>query len=189
MFSMNDGEMVLPPEVTMKSRARSIRRSAPSRHSPMSPVRSQPSSLLHGAGRLLVVPVAVEQIGAVHQHLAVVGELAPPSPPARCRRRPGAETGPRWPLMMPPAVSVWPYISHHVDAEHLPERHGLGRQRRAAADHQLELVEAELVEDRPEHAGPAGAIERVPPPAGPAVPAPPRMVAREAHREIGGRCA
>ena len=30
---MNDGEIVFPPEVTMKSRARSTRRSAPARHS------------------------------------------------------------------------------------------------------------------------------------------------------------
>jgi hypothetical protein len=40
---MNDGEIVLPPEVTMKSRARSMSRRAPSCHSPISPVRSQPS--------------------------------------------------------------------------------------------------------------------------------------------------
>ena len=25
---------------------------------------------------------------------------------------PGRGNGPRWPAMMPPAVSVWPYISH-----------------------------------------------------------------------------
>ena len=76
---MNDGEIVLPPEVTMKSRARSTRRSAPSRHSPTSPVRSQPSSPLIARVASGVVPVALEQVGTLHQDLAVVGELDLPA--------------------------------------------------------------------------------------------------------------
>jgi hypothetical protein len=43
---MKDGEMVLPPAVTMKSRARSISRSAPFAQTPTSTVRSQPSAPL-----------------------------------------------------------------------------------------------------------------------------------------------
>jgi hypothetical protein len=42
MLSMCEGEMVLPPEVTIKSRARSTSLRQPSRRWPMSPVRIQP---------------------------------------------------------------------------------------------------------------------------------------------------
>ena len=87
---------------------------------------------------------------------------------------------------MPPAVSVWPYISTTLTPEHLPQRHGLGRQWRAGADHELQPVEAELVEDRHEHACTAGAVERLARKACLAVPAPSRVAARKPQGEIGG---
>ena len=59
--------------------------------------------------------------------------------------------------MMPPAVSVCPYISHDVDAQHVPKRRRFRRQRRTAADQELELIEADLVEDRAEHELPPNA--------------------------------
>ena len=102
--------MVLPPAVTRKSRARSTRRSVPSRHSPTSPVCSQPSAPFTLAGRFLVVPIALEQVGAAHQHLAILASRTS-KPSTGVPTLPGRGNGPRWPAMMPPAVSVWPYIS------------------------------------------------------------------------------
>ena len=66
-----------------------------------------------------------------------------------------------------------------------------GRQRRAGADHELQPIEAELVEDRHEHAGAAGAIERLLRQARSAVPAPPgiararNFMASSARRALG----
>jgi hypothetical protein len=74
-----------------------------------------------------------------------------------------------------------------IDAEHLPERHRLRRQWRAGADHQLELVKSQLVEKRQEDAGAAGAIERAFGEAPRAVPAPPRVCARELHGDFRAR--
>src|SRR5207244_563022 len=54
-----------------------------------------------------------------------------------------------------------PIYFHDVDAVHLPERHRTRRQRRAAAQDELERIEAELVQDRPKHRGAADLIEQV----------------------------
>ena len=107
---MNDGDNVLPPAVTMKSRARSMIFSAPPCHRPTSPERNQRALGIDTHARLgrdFVAPVAIEHVAAAHQDLAVVGELHGPAGRHRADVAwPRERT--RWPLMMAPAVSVWP---------------------------------------------------------------------------------
>jgi hypothetical protein len=169
----------------MKSRARSTRRSAPACHSPISPVRSQPSAPLIARGRLRVVPIGLEEIGTLHQHFAIARKL---DLPARGHGSHIARAGKRAALAANDAAGGFGLPVHFddIDAEHLPERHGFRRQRRAGAEHELQLVEAELVEDRHEHARAAGAVERVVYKAHPAAPAPSRVTARKADREMRG---
>ena len=150
--------MVLPPAVTMKSRARSTSRSAP-RLSPFADVAgAQPA--VGGLDRsrcFVVAPIALEQIGAVNQDLAILRQA---NVPARRRRADIAGRGKRSALAADdPArgLRLTVYFDD-VDAVHLPERHALRRQRRAAADDQFQLIEAELVQDRPEHEGLADCV-------------------------------
>ena len=169
----------------MKSRARSTSRSA--LVAPFADIAgAQPAVLaLDGAGRIRIVPVAIEQIGTLHQHFALVGER---DLPARSHGADVAGARKRPALAADDAAGGFGLAVHlhHVDAEHLPQRHGLGRQRRAGADHELQPVKAELVEDRHEHARAAGAVERLARKACLAVPAPSRVSARKPQGEIGG---
>ena len=147
---------------------------------------AQPAVLaLDGSGSFRIVPVAIEQIGTPHHHFAVAGELDLPASGhgadvAGTRKRPA--------LAGDDAARGFGLAVHlyQVDAEHLPQRHGLGRQRGAGADHELQPVEAELVEDGHEHARTAGTVERLARKARLAVPAPPRVSARKPQGEIGG---
>src|SRR5262249_11354413 len=78
-------------------------------------------------------------------------------------------------------------LSIHLDnihAVHVPERHGLARQRRAPADDELERIEAKLVEDRPEHGGVEGAVKRLLHGCRVISPAAARVRARVAHGEL-----
>ena len=147
--------MVLPPAVTMKSRARSIKPQGTV--APFADIAgTQPAiGAFDLARRLIIVPIALEQIGAADQHFAILGQ---PDLDAFDRRADiaGAREGAA--LAGDDAAGFLGLAVHldDVDAVHMPERHGLGRQRGAAADHQLQLVEAELVEDRPENQRHAG---------------------------------
>src|SRR6201981_3643053 len=137
------------------------------------------------AGRLRVVPIGLEEIGTLHQHFAIARKL---DLPARGHGSHIARAGKRAALAANDAAGGFGLPVHFddIDAEHLPERHGFRRQRRAGAEHELQLVEAELVEDRHEHARAAGAVERVVYKAHPAAPAPSRVTARKADREMRG---
>src|SRR5262249_27279724 len=83
---------------------------------------------LDRAGCLRVVPIALEEIGTLHQHFAIACKLddtrwqdaaltdslvksLTSQPAGTVPTSPGRGNGPRWPQMMPPAVSVCPYIS------------------------------------------------------------------------------
>ena len=111
----------------------------------------------HGLRRFAVAPVAVEQVGRAHQDLTVFGELhldalGDRADVAGARKRPalaGDDAARRLGL----SVHL-----DDIDAQHVPHRHGLGRQRRAAGGDQLELVEADLVEDGPEHQSVPGRV-------------------------------
>ena len=115
---------------------------------------AQPSvGTLDLARRFIVLPVAVEQIRAAHQHFAVVRERDIDTFDGGAdiaRAREGAA------LAGDDAARLLGLAVHldDIDAVDLPERRGLGRQRGAAADHQLQPVKAELVENRPENQRP-----------------------------------
>ena len=87
--SSTAGATFLPPAVTMISFLRPVIRTKPSSStSPMSPVWNQPSRSSDLGGRLLVVPVAGEDLAALEQQLAVVGD---PDRGARQRAADGAD--------------------------------------------------------------------------------------------------
>ena len=119
--------MVLPPEVTRKSRARSTRRSAPSRHSPTSPVRSQPSAPFTSLRRFLIAPIALEQVRTPHQHFAVIRQA---DVQAFGRRADIARARKRATLTGDDAAGFLGLAVHldDIDAIDLPKRRRLGRQ-------------------------------------------------------------
>ena len=169
----------------MKSRARSTRRNRTLR--PFADIAgAQPAVLvLDGARCVLVVPIALEQIGAAHQDLAVFGKLHVPASGS------GADiSGPRKlsALAGDDAARVFRLAVnlHNVDAVHLPKRHRLGRQRRAAADDELQAIEAELVENRAKDRRMAGAVAASSAPVA-GRPSSLRMTARQPHREFVAR--
>ncbi len=142
----------------------------------------------HGLGGLRVVPVALEQVGRAHQDLAVLGELhlealGDRADVARPRERP-ALSGDDAARRLGLAVHL-----AHVDAQHVPHRHGLGGQRRAARDHQLQVVEADLVEHRAEHGGAPGRVRQRVSAGCRAGPAALDVAAREGHGAVVGQAA
>ncbi len=144
-----------------------------------------PVGAKHRPRRFLVLPVAFKQVGALHQHFAVVGKLQVDafdnSADIAGPRKGAALAGNDAPRLLGLAVHL-----DDVDAVDLPERRGLGRQRGAAADHELQPVEAELVEDRPENQRPQHLVGGFPQSGRGAVPAAAYMLAREPHRQFVG---
>ena len=75
----------------------------------------------------------------------------------------------------------------HVEAIDLPKHRGLGRQRCAAADHKLQPVEAEFVENRPENQRLQDAIEGFLQASCRAIPPAAGVPARKPHRKLVSR--
>ena len=73
-FSIGCGAMFLPPAVTMMSFLRSVMRRKPSSSAPMSPVWNQPSASIASARRVRVVVVALHDVRAAREDLAVGGD-------------------------------------------------------------------------------------------------------------------
>ena len=177
--------MVLPPEVTRKSRARSIEPEAAV--APFADVAgAHPArGAEHGERGLGAVPVALEQVGRSDQDLAVVRQ---PHLEALRHRADVARPREGAALAGDDAAGRLGLAVHlaHVDAQHVPDRHGLGRQRRAARDDELQLVEADLAQHALEHGrAPRGVHDRGQP--GCLVrPAPLDVSARKRHRPLVG---
>ena len=145
---------------------------------------AQPSVLAeHFAGHAWIVPVAVEKeitayqdlVGGRQSHLDAGGDGADVAWP----RKRAPLTRDNRACLLGLAVDL-----AEVHAPHLPERHGLRRQRRAARYDELQCVEAKFLEHRSEHERPRGAVsERF---AAVAVPARARLGACDPHRDLVG---
>src|SRR5262245_28965229 len=94
----------------------------------------------------VVLPIAFEDVWVMHQNLTIVGEL---DPPAFRRLANVARTRKRTGLSADDATGLFCLAVNFddVDAVHLPECGRVSRHRRAAADHEFELIETDFVED------------------------------------------
>src|SRR5512143_847747 len=99
--------------------------------------------LLDLARRLVIAPVALQQVRAAPPYLAVCGEN---NVHAFDRRTDASGPGERPALACDNAASLFGLSVHFddVDTVDLPKRSGFGGQRGAAADDQLEPIKAEL---------------------------------------------
>src|SRR5262249_27379443 len=109
--------------------------------------RAKPTIGTHDvAGCRFVFPIAVEKVGTAHENSAVLRQLD--LEPFDWRTD---IAGPweRTTLSGNDAAGLFRLAVHldDIDAVHVPERGDLGRQTGATADHQLQFVKAELVQD------------------------------------------
>ena len=146
-----------------------------------------PVGAAHFARRLGLADVFLEHIVAAElnlsPHLARLGE---PQLPARRQRADVAGAWKRALLAADDRADLLglPVRLAQVRAPDLPQRGGLLRQRGAGANHEPQLVEAELVQHRPEDQRAANRIENGIPGPRRAVPARACVATRDHHRRL-----
>ena len=147
-FSMNEGDIVLPPDVTMKSRARSTRRNVPSVHAPMSPFL-QPAILMfddvdHHCANSIRRDRAAHQDFAVRRQKTHIPAMRSGADIARPRKLAT--------LSRNDAAGFFGLTIDfkHIDAVHMPKRRRFGRQLLGAPPLMTSSKQSrsELVEDR-----------------------------------------
>src|SRR5665811_1059082 len=139
--------------------------------------------MFDGARCIFIAPIAFEQIGAAHQDFAVVGETYVPA----VRRGTDIARPRKLSALSRNDATGFFRLSvnfKNVDAVHVPKRHRLGRQWSAAADDELQAIEAKFVENRAKDRRMTGAVRRLVGAGHGAVPAFADMTAGETHREL-----